>query len=129
MSPETMPATGDNALAADVPFDLSAALKRCMNNQAFLDRLLVKFAAKLESDIAELLRHIQDANPQKVAFMSHTIKGSAANLSAEPLRAAALALEEAGKKNDFEIIPALTQTLVEQAARCREFVAARTGSA
>jgi len=131
---DTEPPMNDNAtthaLDADrtdeVPFDLSAALKRCMNNQAFLDRLLEKFAVKLEQDVAELLRHVQDANPQKIAFIAHTIKGSAANLSAEPLRQAALATEEAGKKGDFTTIPALVQTLTEQAARCREFVAART---
>ncbi|MCL2701195.1 MAG: response regulator [Phycisphaerae bacterium] len=119
------PAPGDIHAGDDTPFDLPAALKRCMNNQEFLDRLLAKFAAKLENDVAELVTHVQAANPQKVAFIAHTIKGSAANLSAEALREAAMALEDAGKKNDFEIIPALADALVEQARRCREFVASR----
>jgi len=115
----------DPARTNETPFDLPAALKRCMNNQAFLDRLLAKFIVKLEQDVAEIQRHIQDANPQKIAFVAHAIKGSAANLSAEAVRQVALAMEEAGKKNDFTNIPTLMQALIEQADRCREFVTSR----
>jgi len=129
-APVPTPVTADTdmpsspAQAGDCPFDMPSALKRCMDNQAFLDRLLVKFAEKLQHDMQELRQHLTDANPQKIAFVAHAIKGSAANLSAEGLRQAASELEQAGKQGDFTRIALLADALDGQAKRCIDYLSA-----
>jgi len=118
----TTPAQG-----GDCPFDMPSALKRCMDNQAFLDRLLVKFVDKLQTELQEVRQHLADANPQKIAFVAHAIKGSAANLSAEGLRQAASELEQAGKQGDFTRIALLAEALEGQAKRCTDYLSATGG--
>jgi PAS domain S-box-containing protein len=106
----------------DCPFDLVVATKRCMGNRAFLDRLLVKFRVKLESDLVALEGFVEEANPQKVAFVAHGLKGTAANLSAESLREAAYEIEQVGKAAEISRMEPAMVVLRREAGRCLAYL-------
>ena len=93
-----------------------------MGKRPFMDRILEKFKDKVTRDIQDLLAHVGSADPQKIAFVAHGIKGAAASVSAEALRQAAFDLEQAARAADFKNIESLVQRLQTQAARCFDFL-------
>jgi HPt (histidine-containing phosphotransfer) domain-containing protein len=73
-----------------------------MGNRSFLQKLVLKFQKRLGDEQAELERSVALGNAQQVAQLAHGLKGAAANLSAEPLRAAAARLESMGRRGDVD---------------------------
>ena len=77
--------------------------------------ILQKFAGRADDLMAGLERAVASANMPELAAQAHTLKGVAANLSAEALRARAAELERAAKCS------------IEEAANVVEAVRAETG--
>ena len=122
-SRSTVGATAEASLQTpdDAPvFDFDDALKRCMGKQEMLDRLLVKFRDKIIADLASLEGYVKEANPQKIAFIAHGIKGVSANLSAERLRRCAAELEQAARTPDFGSILACMNHIRDEIRKCLE---------
>jgi len=69
----------------------------------------------LSDDVAEIHKAIEGGNTHAAGKLAHKLKGSAANLSAEPLRLACSQLQDAAASQSTEL---LTQCFrqVEQAA-------------
>ena len=105
---------------SDGPFDIAAALARCMGKRAFLDRILQAFKVKAVRDLAALEDLVRATDPQKIAFAAHSLKGAAATVSAEALRKAALELEQAAKAADFTRVEARLQAVRQEVRRCVE---------
>jgi Amt family ammonium transporter len=83
--------------AAGDPFDVAAALERCMNDVNVLARVLNKFGEHVPAAARELRGHVAAGDGGQVARVAHGIKGAAANASAERVRALAEELETLGR--------------------------------
>jgi HPt (histidine-containing phosphotransfer) domain-containing protein len=78
--------------------------------------VLLSFATQLDTMLAQLRHAAELGDIPDLARLAHGLKGASANLAAEPLRRAALALEQAAVRGDTAPLPALLdaiQTAVE----------------
>jgi two-component system sensor histidine kinase/response regulator len=80
--------------------DRPSLLKRCLGKAELADKLLLKLHTRLGSDLYEIKTAVDSGDCEQVARGAHRLKGAAANLSAEALRAAAAELETAGRNGD-----------------------------
>ena len=67
--------------------------------------------------LAAIEQAIEDRDPDRIRSSAHTLKGSAGNLSAAGVVAAALALEALGSPADFSVIDTNFVTLVAEVER------------
>jgi HPt (histidine-containing phosphotransfer) domain-containing protein len=80
---------------SDVPLIDPAALDnlRALGDEAFLQEIIDIFLSDTPTRIDELRRALATRDVRTFARAAHSIKGSASNLGAEPLRALAATLE------------------------------------
>lgn len=71
-----------------------------MGDEIIMEEILAVFVSDLERQLQSMRNAAASADYPALAMSAHTLKGSAANLSAEPLRAAAAALETAALAKD-----------------------------
>lgn len=84
----------------DLPgFDLHASLERVRGNWKLLKKLLIDFGRIHQDAFATLSQYLSDNDLEKAKVLTHTIKGSGANMGAMALSAAAAAIESSCKKN------------------------------
>jgi two-component system sensor histidine kinase EvgS len=69
---------------------------------AAVEGLAATFLAASEKDLGELEAAVSSGDAQSVARLAHHIKGAAAALEVEPIRAEAEALEREGKAGSLE---------------------------
>jgi len=116
-SPEPVNAPGATADAADQGggeyrgIDLPALLQRCMGKADLARRLVVKFREQCLADVLELEAALRGRDAARMRDVAHRIKGAAANVSAESVRAAASDLEAAGQEADLSSAPMLCERL------------------
>ncbi|MDO5483902.1 MAG: Hpt domain-containing protein [Desulfovibrionaceae bacterium] len=102
--------------------DWKEALTRVLNKRDLYIRLLKKFMETEQDSTARITSALQSGDIEAASRMAHTVKGTAANLGAKALAAAALELEMALKGGADTTLPlkhfdgALTDTLVEISA-------------
>jgi len=112
--PEVKPVGG----LPDLPgIDVKAGMATCTNKESLYIRMLVKFRDS-QGKFAELFTAAKnDPDPEATARAAHTLKGTAGNIGAKSLQAAAGELEHACKENAApEVIEGLLQkALVELA--------------
>lgn len=92
--------SADLKTEVDVPevwIDMDAALKRVGGNESRLKLLMSIFCQESEHVLSRLDEAIKTGDIQQCVFIVHSMKGSASNLSAMPLREACLNLEFAFK--------------------------------
>ncbi|MBB1075831.1 response regulator [Rhodoferax sp. 4810] len=97
--------------------DVKAGLATTMHNEAFYTRMLLKFRAS-QGNFAELFAAArQDDDPTAASRCAHTLKGTAGNIGAKGVQAAAAALERACDDHapDEQIDALLANTLAELA--------------
>ena len=100
------------------PIDWPLLKKRCLNDDAFVRELVGVFQTH-GTGLLNQLRSAASAGTLPVAQKhAHTLKGSAANLAAEPLRAAALAAENAARNGDSSGLANLVETVEAEFGRC-----------
>ncbi len=95
------------------PFDYEALLARCAENASLAREIVTKFITRTPQELRELEEALEKGDADAVSAHAHRLKGAAATLSAEPLRAAAAALESLGKSGQMAGGP-------EQFARLRQ---------
>jgi CheY-like chemotaxis protein len=102
-------------LAALVGIDSKAGLATAMGNEKLYTRLLVKFRDS-QGDFAKLFAEArQDADASAAARAAHTLKGTAGNIGAKGVQAAAAELEHAYLVNaTAQEIDQLLATTLEQ---------------
>jgi CheY-like chemotaxis protein len=105
-----------------LPIDMASLLDRCMGDEGLRARLLDRFAVQA----GELLRQItQAANADGLAQLklySHTLKGSAANMSAAALMERATKIESLAKAGQVNDVSAELSHLAMEIDRCVRFV-------
>ncbi len=80
--------------------DHALGLRIMGGKQGLYHRLLDRLAQELPKIMEDLAGHMAEGRAEQAALAAHTLKGSAGNLGAGPLRAAAAALEAALRMGD-----------------------------
>jgi two-component system sensor histidine kinase/response regulator len=83
-------------------FDLDTAMERVDDDAELLGEILDLFRAQAATSRAEIDEAVGRRDGPALERAGHSIKGAAANVSAEQVREAALHLEEAGRGGDWE---------------------------
>jgi PAS domain S-box-containing protein len=103
-----------NQPVAPMLFDRSGLLHRLMGDVPLAKMLCETFATGLPSEVAQLRRFLSQGQLDKVQRHAHSIKGAAANVGAEALRAIAADLERASKESDLSACTTLTIQLEQR---------------
>lgn len=82
------------ATTATPILDLTTLVHRCLDNPQLAQRILRKFQETIHSLMAQIEQAVGACDTQQAGRHAHTLKGAAANISAEALRAAAALLEQ-----------------------------------
>jgi CheY-like chemotaxis protein len=106
------------------PFDMRAALERASGNAALLRRMLIAFCEHFTGAPAELRTLVSAGDLDDAAKLAHTLKGSAATLSALALTKAAGDLEAALGAGHIAKLPALLADVDAKLAAAMAFAAA-----
>jgi HPt (histidine-containing phosphotransfer) domain-containing protein len=103
--------------ATPPPIDVRALLRRCQGKAPLAERLLLKLEQQLDIQIEAMRQSLAAQDQAELSRIAHTLKGSAANLSAEPLRAAAGELERLGHEAAFDAAASCLEQLAAEASR------------
>ena len=99
--------------------DLASLLARCGGKGALVVRLLEAFAGGLEGQLAGIAAACSGADAAALARLAHTVKGTAANLSADPLARAAGEVERLALAGELDAAAAGLPPLRAAATGCR----------
>jgi HPt (histidine-containing phosphotransfer) domain-containing protein len=89
-------------------------LSRCMGKRELVDRLIQMLAQGLPKDSNEIRAAMDAGDLDRIAILSHRMKGAAANMCADPLSSAAAALETAARERNTTNVPQSWFTLQQQ---------------
>ena len=103
------------------PVDVDALLAHCMNDLAFVDKILTTSQTEFRSMVDTLSRHLAEDDAKKTTLVAHSLKGAAALLGAEALRALAADTEALGRSGDLEQARQQIGQLQEEVQRCLAF--------
>lgn len=126
LPPAATPEQGlQERLAAIRQLDTAAGLKVVCGKLPTYRRILALFADSHADDAARLQTLVEQGDLAQAARLAHALKGAAANIGAQGIRAQALALELAAERADVtQIRPALAALLQELPALVRDVRAA-----
>ncbi len=114
-------ATAEDHLLPTIQFE--KLYRRVMDDQDLALSLLRKMDARLEKDLSEISQAVEARDSEQTRLLAHKLKGSAGNLSAEPLRRALEALEVAGSASSWETIAEKMADVLARADEFRQVVA------
>ncbi len=83
-------------------FDLAEGLNRLQGNRSLYRKLILQFAESCRESIGRIEKSIQAGDQKEIMQLAHSIKGSAGNLAAKGVQAAAMALEHLVKDDRDE---------------------------
>jgi ammonium transporter, Amt family len=104
------------------PLNVGELCARCLNNVDFTRRILSKFQDRVSEDLACLARTIADKKMAEAARLAHSLKGSAANLAAPAVRAAAAEIETLSRAGDVAQAEEALQCLRAEVERCLAYI-------
>ncbi|QYK05221.1 Hpt domain-containing protein [Shewanella zhangzhouensis] len=93
--------------------DYASALRRLGGNQQLLNAVLAKFAEDFQTFPERLVSLSEAGQWDELRILTHTLKGSAANISAGRLSSAAAAIESVIKSGALMLSPALCGECLE----------------
>jgi HPt (histidine-containing phosphotransfer) domain-containing protein len=105
------------------PLEMAALVKRCCGNEMMARSILDKFIRKITSELDALASCVEQGDREKAAFIGHSIKGTAANVTAEQVQKAAADIEVLARSGDLSGLPAAVENLRRQFETCRAHVA------
>jgi HPt (histidine-containing phosphotransfer) domain-containing protein len=85
--------------------DLEALKRRCLGNTALVERILRKFPAQLDADLASLESALASGNASEYALIVHRIKGMSANVEARRLHREATSAEQCALDGNTALLP------------------------
>ncbi|MEX2287505.1 MAG: ATP-binding protein [Planctomycetaceae bacterium] len=110
--------------AFDSVVDVASLLKRCLGKSELARKLLTKFHARLPDDLTQISSAIKAGDPNRLASLAHTLKGTSGNLSAQQLHLASGELESHARNGDLDAARVGLELLEREAARFLERVPA-----
>ncbi|MCS6243159.1 MAG: PAS domain S-box protein [Opitutus sp.] len=90
-----------NTTAAIAPINMAELSNRLMGDMMIVNHILKSFGANLENQLQAIRTAVAAQDLTAISRAAHALKGAAANLGAEPLRAACHAMEAAAKAQDL----------------------------
>jgi len=109
------PATDDPALMA---LNMATLLRRVDDDEELAREVLVEFDLMLPQTVSDLQASAHNGDLDAVLRHAHSLKGSAASLSAERLSDLALRIENAARRSDADVLITLVSRLD---AECESF--------
>jgi HPt (histidine-containing phosphotransfer) domain-containing protein len=97
-------------------FDRANLIRRLMGDKDLADTFIADFVDHLPQYLAVIRAAHAQADAGAVRRGGHTLKGSAANIGANALSAIAMQVEKACETGNLAAVPALIETLEEQAS-------------
>lgn len=97
---EALPSPRKAARSETLPLDYDSFVERCMGDVEFASQLLEEFREQIPSELVKLDEVLESGDDDQLVHIAHTLKGLAANISAEPLRSAAQDLEQAARQQN-----------------------------
>ncbi|MFH1148120.1 MAG: response regulator [Pseudomonadota bacterium] len=104
-----------------IPVDLTAAMERFSDDRAFFVEVLNGFIETTSKQIKNLSEAISSGNADVVRRESHSIKGAARTLSADPLAEQAFRIEMMGRDNTLTEADAALKGLMAEFERLSSF--------
>jgi len=121
-SPADAPSTHPAAAARGVgvaPLDTGRLAEIAGGDAGFARELVDLFMEDAAAHLATLTAAIGDGQAERVREVAHTLKGSASNVGAEPMRGLAYALEQQGRAGELRESAPLLVALHEELERVR----------
>lgn len=117
------PPASQQAETPQTCFNRAELLERLGGNEALLPKFITMFIDSLADPLQKLIGAVESGNCTDVHRLAHMIKGSAANIGAPLIAAAAEALDDMGKKGELHDAPTQLQELEQQCRAFKEFAA------
>jgi len=110
-----------SVLEDDAPsIDLQDLIDRCLGNLSLVERIVAKFEATSDRDLADLETAILNQDSHAAALVAHRIKGASANISAQRLRQRAENIEKLARQGSFCQIEKAVEELRDERSRFAE---------
>ena len=114
-------------------FDRAGMMARLMDDEDLAQTVIDGFLKDIPKQIEALRSYLEAGDTAAALRQAHTIKGASANVGGEARRAAAIAMENAGRVGDVEAVKARLLDIESQFGRLREamnaFAAEQRGKA
>jgi signal transduction histidine kinase/DNA-binding response OmpR family regulator/HPt (histidine-containing phosphotransfer) domain-containing protein len=104
------------------PIDFDAFLQRCVGNTQAFEKILNRFKDGLPGDLETIIECAKDSEADELAAKAHSLKGAAANLSAQSLQSIAAKIETMGRSDDLQQINEALQELEDQVQACLDYI-------
>ena len=101
---------------SQAPLNLAELSNRLMGDMGIVNHILKSFGSNLDNQLKAIRTAVEAQDMTAISRAAHALKGAAANLSAEPLRAACLDMETAAKAQDMASA-VNAATAIDQAAQ------------
>ena len=115
----------DRMVSENAPINFEQAIDEFLGKKTIMLNVLNNFLENVEEQIETIRLGISAGNAELIRKESHSIKGGAANLTANALFRAASALEKIGKSGVLESGPAALDTLENELLLLKTFVKTR----
>ena len=84
------------------PINVTKALERMMGDAVFLETIIQQFLTDVPQQLEEIRQALDSQDAETLQHKAHRLKGSAANLGADSVAAAALRLEQIGRQGNLQ---------------------------
>jgi len=102
--------------------DQEALIDRCSGDTDFVGKILRKFRERLPTDCHKIYEAIERRDVTLVKRLTHTLKGTAANLAAWPLRETVAQIEQSALQEDWAEILAGRELLESRMQQCLDMI-------
>ncbi len=113
----------EDAAASAAVFDMPALLSRLMGDKKLAKRVLDGFLGDMPRQLEALSKLVEAGSAAGIEDLAHRIKGAAANVGGEAMRAVALEMEQAGEAGDVAVAQERLPELAAQFLRLQEAIA------
>jgi Amt family ammonium transporter len=125
MTTNTLTLTPDHPptdAAHSPPINTEVLLARCMGNVSFALVLLSELEANGRKQVEVIMEHAAKNEWEAAAEAAHSLKGAAAILGAEPLRAAAAEIEATARCGEVSRLTDIVHDMSSEMDRCMAYI-------
>jgi Amt family ammonium transporter len=113
----------DKSTCDTLPYDINALLARCAGKHTLAKKLLDTFCSRTPDELTEMEQILNSGNMAELALMAHKLKGAAATISAEPLRAETAKLEQLAKETNLADAATNMERVKQEYLRLKTYLA------
>jgi HPt (histidine-containing phosphotransfer) domain-containing protein len=110
-------------LVGNPHWDFQSALRRVNNNEQLLREISAIFLERMAVMLSNIKLALCEGNTEMLVMSSHTLKGSAGNMAANPTMEIADRFEELAEKNELASIGPVWEELQQETAHLQQTIA------